>query len=61
MDSQADAKVSGSIRRLRILKITGVNPREVLQDVFCFAILRLKVRKEEIVLRIYLQRKNMKN
>ena len=61
MDSQADAKVSGSIRRLRILKITGVNPREVLQDVLCFAILRLKVRKEEIVLWIYLQRKNMKN
>ena len=61
MDSQADAKVSGSIRRLRILKITEVNPREVLQDVLCFAILRLKVRKEEIVLWIYLQRKNMKN
>lgn len=61
MDSQADAKVSGSIRRLRILKIMGVNPREVLQDVFCFAILRLKVRKEEIVLWIYLQKRNMRN
>ena len=32
-----------------------------MQDVFCFAILRLKVRKEEIVLWIYLQRKNTEN